>query len=423
MDATTPPGDTATEPRRPPRLTPIVLLEAANLASGVGNAIVMLTIPWLVLERTGSPASAGLVAAASALPAILVAPLIGWLVDRFGRRLVSVGSDVLSALAVASIPIVAMLGGLDFAAILALAVLGATFDPAGYTARRSMLPDAAEAAGRPVDPLNGIHEGIFAVGWTVGPVVGAALIATIGAEQSFWAPFVLFLVAAACVAAMRVGDAGQRARGDAEVETETSFGWASLTRGFSVLWHDRPLRLVTIAVVVLAAIYLPTEAVLLPTYFERQGDPGALGIVISALALGAMIGAFSYGWLRRRLRLSTIARGVLAGVALSIVPMALLPPLPVLAAAGFLLGLSWGPADPMMSTLVQTRIPPHEQGRVYGVQMSAFYAVPPIAMLVVGGAVEQLGLASAYLALAVLLAVFSIAALLAPAVRELDQGP
>lgn len=404
-----------------PRLTPIILLEAANFASGVGNAIVMLTIPWLVLERTGSAASAGLVAGASALPAILVAPLVGWLVDRFGRRVVSVVSDILSSFAVASIPVVAMLGYLDFPTIVALAVVGATFDPAGYAARRSILPDAAEAAGRPVDPLNGIHEGVFAVGWTVGPVVGAALIATVGAERSFWAPFILFLVASGCVAAMRVGDAGQRARAQADRGMETNLGWTSLTRGFTTLWHDRPLRLVTIAVVVLAAIYLPTEAVLLPTYFERLDDPGALGIVIAALALGAMIGAFSYGWLRRRLRLSTIARLVLAGVALSIVPMALLPPLPALAVAGFFLGLSWGPADPMMSTLVQTRIPPDEQGRVYGVQMSAFHAVPPIAMLIIGGAVEQFGLAVAYLAVAVLLAAFSLAAMLSPGVKELDQ--
>jgi len=411
----------ASEPRRPPRLTPVILLEAANLASGVGNAIVMVTIPWLVLELTGSAASAGLIAAVSALPAIVVAPLVGWLVDRFGRRSVSVVSDILSALAVASIPVVAMLGPIDFPMIVALAVVGATFDPAGYTARRAILPDAAEAAGRPVDPLNGIHEGIFAVGWTIGPVIGAALISTVGAVESFWAPFVLFLVASGCVAAMRVGDAGQRARAEADGELESSVGWRSLTRGLTALWRDRPLRLVTIAVVVLAAIYMPTEAVLLPTYFEGLGDPGALGIVIASLALGAMLGAFSYGWLRKRLRLSTMARLVLAGVALSIVPMALLLPLPVLALAGFFLGLSWGPADPMMSTLVQTRIPPQEQGRVYGVQMSAFYAVPPIAMLIIGGAVEQFGLAWAYLALAVLLAAFSIAAMLSPAIRELDR--
>jgi predicted MFS family arabinose efflux permease len=74
----------------------------------------------------------------------------------------------------------------------------------------------------------------------------------------------------------------------------------------------------------------------------------------------------------------------------------------------------------MMSTLVQTRVPPDEQGRVYGVQVSAFYAVPPLAMLVMGGAVEQVGLAATYLVLALLLAAFSVAAMLSPRVRELD---
>jgi hypothetical protein len=71
---------------------------------------------------------------------------------------------------------------------------------------------------------------------------------------------------------------------------------------------------------------MPTEAVLLPTCFERLGDPGALGIVIAALALGVTIGAFDRGWLRRRLRLSTIARLVLAGSAASTIRAPVEPP-------------------------------------------------------------------------------------------------
>jgi hypothetical protein len=51
-----------TETRPITRTSPVILLEAANLAAGVGNAIVMLAIPWLVHERTGSPSSAGLIA-------------------------------------------------------------------------------------------------------------------------------------------------------------------------------------------------------------------------------------------------------------------------------------------------------------------------------------------------------------------------
>ena len=144
------------------RWKPIVLLEVANGASGVANAIVMIVIPWLVLQRTGSAAYAGLVVAAASLPGIAVAPLVGAAVDRFGRRVVSIVSDALSALSVAAFPLVALTQELTLTWILALAVLGATFDPAGYTARKALLPDVSTASRYPLDRLNGLHEGISA---------------------------------------------------------------------------------------------------------------------------------------------------------------------------------------------------------------------------------------------------------------------
>ena len=70
---------------------PVLLLQAANLCSGLGNAMVTLAIPWLIMERTGSAAFAGLVLAISSLPPLLLAPFGGWLVDSIGRRAVSVG--------------------------------------------------------------------------------------------------------------------------------------------------------------------------------------------------------------------------------------------------------------------------------------------------------------------------------------------
>ena len=400
---------------------PVILLQVANFTSGVGNSIVMIALPWLVLVRTDSPAAAGLVAALSALPALVMAPVAGWLVDHLGRRLVSVGSDILSALSVAAIPIVASITDLTFTWIVVLAVIGATFDPAGYTARRSLLPDVSAASGMPIERLNGIHEGVFAVGWTLGPLLGTALIATGGPETVFWAPFALFLAAAVCVAAMRVADAGQQARAERIAAGTEVTGWDGMVRGFSALWRDRLLRTLTIAVLVLAAIYLPTEAVVLPTYFEALGDPASLGIVIAALAGGSAIGAFSYGWLSVRMSRMAITRVVLIGTAASIIPMALLPALPLVVVAAFFLGLCWGPFNPLMSTLVQRRVPADEQGRVYGVQLSVFYAAPPLAMLAVGFSVERFGVSATYLGLAGILAATALLVLFAPGLKEIDD--
>ena len=404
------------------RLLPVLFLEAANLTSGLGNAVVMLAFPWLVLQETGSAAAAGAVAAISALPALLAAPLTGWLVDRLGRKPVAIGADVVSALSVAAVPIVAMTIGLTYGSILALAIVGAIFDPAGYSARRALIPDAAQASGMDTDRLNGIHEGVFLVGWTAGPLAAAALIASVGAASAFWLPCALFLLAAIAVAAMRVGDAGQRARDEAQAAGLNEGGLSGLVRGFTALWKDRALRVLAIAVLIIAAVYMPTEAVILPAYYNSMEDPASLGIVIAAISGGSMIGAFSYGWILARVRPSVLVRIILIGTTLSVLPMTLLPPLPVLAAFGFILGLVWGPFNPLFSTLVQRRIRPEEQGRVYGVQLAGFYAAPPLGMVVAGISVDAFGVSMTYLGLGLLLAACSLPIVFLRSIRDLDAS-
>ena len=399
---------------------PVVLLQGSNVASSTGNGIVMVTIPWLVLNNTGLASAAGIVAALSALPALIVTPLVGYAVDRFGRRLISIIADLASAVSVIAFPILAFFTDLSFALILALAVLGAAIDPAGYTARKSIIPDAATASGVDRNALNGLHEGLFALGWTIGPLVGAISIAAFGPINSFWIPGALFIFAGLCILALRVGDAGQDARAESDA-VEQSF-WREATQGFAVLWRDPYLRTITIAMIFLAGVYLPTESLVLPFYFEATDNALGLGIVISAMAAGGVLGAFSFGFLSKRLTYKAIARLVLIGTIVALIPMSLLPPLPVIAGFGFLLGLAWGPMNPLINSLVQTRVQPDVQGRVFAVQLSLFYAFPPIAMLITGFAIDGAGVEVVYPILAGLVTVGSILTLSTRAMRTLDKA-
>ena len=398
----------------------IVLLQSSNIASSTGNGIVMVTIPWLVLNYTGLAAAAGIVAALSALPALIVTPLVGYAVDRFGRRRMSIIADLASAVSVIAFPILAIFTDLSFALILTLAVLGAAIDPAGYTARKSIIPDAATASGVDRDSLNGLHEGLFALGWTIGPLIGALSIATFGPINSFWIPGALFIFAAVCILALRVGDAGQDARAESSA-IQKNF-WREATQGFAVLWRDPYLRTITIAMIFLAGVYLPTESLVLPFYFEATDNALGLGIVISAMAAGGVLGAFSFGFLSRRLTYKTIARLALIGTIVALIPMSLLPPMPVIAGFGFLMGLAWGPMNPLINSLVQTRVQPDVQGRVYAVQLSLFYAFPPIAMLITGFAIDGAGVEVVYPILAILVTIGCILTLSTRAMRTLDQA-
>jgi MFS family permease len=395
---------------------PAVLLQVSNFSSGLGNSIVMITIPWLILERTDSPTFAGLVAAISALPGILVSPIGGWMVDHIGRRAVSIGADLLSSLSVAAFPIVAATFGLSNPSILLIAVLGATFDPAGYTARKTLLTDVAKASDADLDHLNGLHDGIMGIAWILGPAVGAGLIASVGAVNSFWVSASLFIVAALAISFLRVGDAAKESREVAKTSGEETN--SSIRIGVKTLWDDKVLRTLSVALLIIAAVYLPTEAVVLPTYFEDVDNPRGLGFVISALAAGSAVGSFGYGWISARMKRKTLIRLILLGSALSIIPMAFLPPLSVLMLSGFLLGLSWGPYNPLISSLVQQRVPAHLHGRVFGVQTAVFYAAPPLGMVLAGLSVESYGIKATYIVLAGVLSITSILVLLTKALRS-----
>ena len=394
---------------------PVVLHQLSNFSSGLGNSIVMITIPWLILEETNSPAFAGLVVAISALPGLLISPIGGWLVDHLGRRAVSIGADLLSSLAVIAFPIVAMTTGLTSTTILIIAVVGAIFDPAGYTARKTLSADVAKASGLELDRLNGFHDGFMGVSWILGPAVGATLISTVGAVNSFWVSAGLFVFAALAIVFLRVGNLGKEVQDLAASRGEVSD--RSIRIGFQVLWNDKLLRTITISILILAAVYMPTETVVLSTYFEDLGKPASLGIVISALAAGSAIGSFGYGWISARMKRRALVRTIFIGTAISIIPMAFLPPLPILAIAGFFLGLSWGPFNPLISSLIQQRVPADQQGRVFGVQTAVFYAAPPLGMVLAGLSVENYGVGNTYLVLAAILSVTSILALLTKSLR------
>jgi len=391
----------------------VILLQFSNFTSGLANSIVMITIPWLILERTDSPAFAGLVVAISALPGLIISPIGGWLIDHVGRRAVSISADILSSLSVIAFPLFASLFGLTNLAILLIAFFGAIFDPAGYTARRTLLSDVARDTKSDLDRLNGIHEGFLGVSWIAGPAVGAWLIASVGAINSFWVSAVLFILAALSIALLRVSHVNESTNEKSEIKSDRG-----LRVGFVTLWQDKLLRTITIAILVIAAVYLPTESVVLPTYFENLGNPTGLGLVISALAGGSAIGAFGYGWITKRVSRRAIARFTLIGSAIAIIPMASLPPLPILIGSGFLLGLAWGPFTPLMSTLIQQRVPADQHGRVFGVQTAVFYAAPPLGMVISGLAVERFGVSATYVGLALILSSTAILTLLTKSLRE-----
>ena len=397
---------------------PLYLLEGANALSGLSNAIAIITVPWLIFERTGSATQAGIVVAASAIPGIIISPFVGALIDHYGRKRVSIGSDLLSALSVMLFPIWDALFGLTFASIATFAVLGAAFDPAGYTARKSLIPDVAKASNTSMDKLNSWHEAVFSGGWALGPAIGAIAISLVGAANSMWIVFVAFILAIILISMLHVGDLGLEHR--EEINDQEKF-WSSTLRGLQVLKSDKAMYYLTISIVFLTMVYLPTESIILPKYFSDIDDPRGLGYVLSSMAAGSIATTLAYPKLVKHFKKRSIVIGSLAATSLAMIPMTLFPPIGLFVLAGFLLGLGWGPMNPLMNSMVQQRVAPHIQGRVFGVQTSLFYASGPIGMFVTGVSVDAFGVRPVYIAAVSILIVFQLFIMFLPDLHDLDR--
>jgi len=386
-------------------------LQAANISSGVANGVVMITVPWLVLERTGSPARAGLLAALVSLPGIFVSPVVGGLIDRVGRRAVSALSDVLSCLSVLLFVIGEVVTELTYIWIALFAVLGAVFDPAGYTARKALIPNAAASSGMDVEKANGRHEGFFAIGWMLGPAIGAWCIEAGGPTLAFAVTSGMFLLAAFAVRSMRVREQ------HGEHNEHENFA-QSLRGGWQLLRTDRPLLIFTLGLTVMGGLYMPIDTVIWPTHFESIDNAAGLGAVMSAVALGVVIGAFAYGRLARRFSTPPLLRVIVVMSTAALLPMGFLPGTLVFVLLAFLTGLAWGPFNPLWNTVVQRRVPTASQGRVYGLQISLVYAAPPVGQLLVGWGIESIGLRGTF---SIVLGLFALTAATIASLRSLSK--
>jgi MFS family permease len=397
----------------------LALLELATLVSGIGNGITTVALPWLVLERTGNAAYAGIVAAATALPLVAVALVSGTVVDVVGRRRTAIVSDVLSAVSVLAIPLVDALGSLDITLLALLAVLGALFDPAGASAREAMLPEAAARSGWTLDRANGVHETVYGVSFLIGPGLGGLLIATVGASGALLGTGVAFLLAALCVVPLR----GLPGAGRPPQATRPDSVWRGTLEGLRFVAREPLLRPLALMIMLVVALYVPVEGVVLPVYFTEQGSPERLGVLLMVMSGGMVLGTLSYEWLVQRVSRRLLLLASIVGSTVALLGMAVLPPYGWLLLAGALSGLLWGPAQPLLNHAMQIRTPHHLRGRVLGTITSASMAAGPVGYLAVGFIVEAVGVQPAFLWLTVALLVVVLAMTVLRAWRLLDDAP
>jgi MFS family permease len=354
------------------------LLFLATLGSSLGTLLATVALVVDVKDRTDSGPWVSALMIVEFLPAVAVGLLFGPLVDRFSRRGLMIGSDLVRCAVFCALPFAHSAG-----AIVALAgVAGfATgfFRPAVYAG----LPNLVREHELP--RANALIQTGENVSWTVAPVIGGALVAVSSPDVAYWINAASFLVSALLVF-------GIPGRGLQGVVAVSRGHLRDLGDGFARVVRTRPLLTVLVAwTIALGAVAAANTAqVFLAKDTFSAGDFG-YGLMFGCIGLGLAIGSFGAGtWVERRSVGNVYAASILLqAIGLGIAGTA--PNVWVALPCFVLSGIGNGAAVVCNSLLVQRGAADEMRGRVFTVIMSVNYAVYGLGFLVAGPLTDSVG--------------------------------
>jgi len=340
---------------------------AGQLISMAGSALTGWAIPVWIYLRTGSLAQFTLFAVSGLVPALLVGPLAGAVVDRADRRRVMLVSSVAAGGCQLVLGLLYWSGQLQpwhLYAGIAWVASALAFQRLAFTAAVPQL-----VPKRFLGNANGVTQMFSGFSALLVPLLAAGLLATIGLGRILLLDVASYATAIAVLAVIRFPRTmGWQAREPLLVE---------VANGWRYSWGSRPLRALLVFSATINLVLGPALVLVSPLVLSF-GSIGQVGQVSFALAAGSFVGGLTFtlwgGPARRR------ARGMFAvtfALALSCIITGLRPSVALVAVGVFGFGLALTVIQSIYVTIVQIKVPQRFHGRVFALnQMIAWSTLP-----------------------------------------------
>ncbi len=351
------------------------MLWIGSAISLFGDQFYLVALPWVVLQLTGSAVAMGTILMAAAIPRALLMLLVGALTDRISPRKIMMGTASARTLFVAAIG--ALLWFHDLR-IWELYILGFAFgvaDAFAMPAASSFLPSLVQR--EQLVAANSVFQTTAQFTTIIGPAPAGIVVKILGAAWAFILDAVSFLFILGAL--WRLPDPSQ-----AKPATGRPPMWQSILDGFSYVRKDVPLRTLLLLVAVLNFCLSGPFSVGLPYLAKfRFGSATAFGLLLSALAVGGLLGALLAGiWKMRR-------RGVLilcvcTVISFCLASMGMLTRLWEIMAVLALMAVAAALSNVHIVAWLQQRVDPTVRGRVMSVVMLSAVGLAPVSLAVAG---------------------------------------
>ena len=360
------------------------LFFGGQIVSLVGTWITTTATSWLVYRLTGSALLLGVVGFAGQIPAFLLGPFAGIVVDRRNRHRLLVVTQTISMLQSFGLAALTLTGHITVQWIIGLNIVQGIVNAFDMPGRQSFLIQMIE---NKADLGNAIalNSSMVNAARLLGPSIAGIVIASVGEGWCFFIDGVSYIAVIVALLLMRITVPDRRS-------AVRAAAFQQFREGLSYAFGFAPIRSIILLLAIVSLVGVP-YSVLMPIFAADvfHGGPHTLGLLMTASGSGALVGAL---WLAARKSVVGLGRviptaTVLFGAGLicfSFAPVLWVAlPFMVLTGFGFMTQMA------ASNTVIQTIVDDEKRGRVMSFYMMAFLGTVPFGSLISGWLSSRIG--------------------------------
>ncbi|MCC6543027.1 MAG: MFS transporter [Nitrospirae bacterium] len=347
-----------------------------QIVSLTGTWMTHIATSWLVYRLTGSALLLGVVGFSGQMPAFLLSPLAGLIVDRHSRHRMLIMTQGLAMVQSFALAFLTLSDRITIPWLLVLCVFQGLINAFDMPCRQAFVVELVEDK-KDLGNAIALNSSMFNLARLIGPAVGGILIAAVGEGWCFLLDAVSYSAVITALLAMTIKAHSPARRIDSAI--------SQLKEGVAYVVQSKPIRSIIGLLALVSLMGLP-YTVLMPIFAGKilGGGPHTLGFLMAAIGTGALIGAF---WLMGRKTVLGLDRVITAGSALFaagliafsfshtlLLSLALL----VVSSCGFMVLMA------SSNTILQTIVDDDKRGRVMSLFIMAFMGPAPFGSLLAG---------------------------------------
>ena len=256
-------------------------LLAGSLLSSVARWGGIFVFGWLTLELTGSASKTGLVLALRSAGYFL-SPIAGIVADRYDRRMIMIGTALLSVGYALALSLLLLTDGLQFWHLLVISAVSSLTQAFDNPIRKTIAADVVEPKYLTSSyALTTVATDTTAV---IGPTMFGALIGVLGITGIAWIMVSVYTFNVFALFMMRVRTT------DGKVSKASPI--KNLVEGVKYVWGYQAILSLIVMAIIMNAMGA-AQTVIMPVFAKQIFDVGAggLGMLLSAGAFGGLAGA------------------------------------------------------------------------------------------------------------------------------------